>query len=167
MDKKQKCYIYTRVSTDIQVDNYSLDAQKERLKAYALYKEMEIVGEYCDEGKSGKSIEGRTEFKKMMDDITNEKDNIDYVLVFKLSRFGRNTADVLNSLEIIQEYNVNLYCIEEGIDSGNGTGKLILTILAAVAEMERENIAVQTMEGRKQKARQGEWNGGQAPIGYN
>ena len=166
MDKKQKCYIYTRVSTDIQVDNYSLDAQKERLKAYALYKEMEIVGEYCDEGKSGKSIEGRTEFKKMMDDITNEKDNIDYVLVFKLSRFGRNTADVLNSLEIIQEYNVNLYCIEEGIDSGNGTGKLILTILAAVAEMERENIAVQTMEGRKQKARQGEWNGGQAPIGY-
>ena len=52
--KKTKCYIYTRVSTAMQVDGYSLDAQKEKLKRYADYEEMKIVGEYSDEGKSGK-----------------------------------------------------------------------------------------------------------------
>ena len=51
--KKTKCYIYTRVSTAMQVDGYSLDAQKEKLKRYADYEEMEIVGEYSDEDYNG------------------------------------------------------------------------------------------------------------------
>lgn len=54
MKKQQKCYIYTRVSTSMQVDGYSLDAQKDKLRKYAEYQEMSIVGEYSDEGKSGK-----------------------------------------------------------------------------------------------------------------
>nr|WP_026489557.1 recombinase family protein [Butyrivibrio sp. XBB1001] len=56
--KKVKCYSYTRVSTAMQVDGYSLDAQKEKLKRYAAYEEMETVGEYSDEGHSGKNIKG-------------------------------------------------------------------------------------------------------------
>ena len=89
MKKQQKCYIYTRVSTSIQVDGYSLDAQKDKLRKYAEFQDMEIVGEYSDEGHSGKNIKGR---------------------------------------------------------------------IAAVAEMERENIRVQTMAWREQKARrQMEW----------
>ena len=56
MKKQQKCYIYTRVSTSMQVEGYSLDAQKDKLKKYADYQEMSIVGEYSDEGKSGKSV---------------------------------------------------------------------------------------------------------------
>ena len=56
--KKRRCYIYTRVSTSMQVEGYSLEAQKERLRKYADFQEMVIVGEYSDEGKSGKSIEG-------------------------------------------------------------------------------------------------------------
>ena len=51
MKKQQKCYIYTRVSTSMQVDGYSLDAQKDKLRKYAEYQEMSIVGEYSDEGK--------------------------------------------------------------------------------------------------------------------
>ena len=97
MKKKTKCYIYTRVSTAIQVDGYSLDAQKDKLRKYAEFQDMEIVGEYSDEGKSGKSVEGRPEFQQMLKDIETCKDNIDFVLVFKLSRFGRNAADVLCS----------------------------------------------------------------------
>ena len=58
MKKQQKCYIYTRVSTSMQVEGYSLDAQKDKLKKYADYQEMYIVGEYSDEGKFGKSVEG-------------------------------------------------------------------------------------------------------------
>ena len=66
MKEKTKVYIYTRVSTAVQVDGYSLDAQKSRMKAYAEFNDFEIVGEYEDAGKSGKSIEGRLEFNRMI-----------------------------------------------------------------------------------------------------
>ena len=162
----KRCYIYKRVSTTMQVDGYSLDAQAEKLKRYAEFQDMKIMGEYSDEGKSGKSIEGRGQFLQMMRDIESGKDKVDYVLVFKLSRFGRNAADVLNSLQHMQDYGVNLICVEDGIDSSKDAGKLMISVLSAVAEIERENILIQTMEGRKQKAREGKWNGGFAPYGY-
>ena len=130
MNKKIKCDIYTRVSTTMQVDGYSLDAQKEKLRHYAEFQNMEIVNEYSDEGKSGKSVEGRPEFQRM------------------------------------QDFGLNLICVEDGIDSSKDSGKLMISVLSAVAEIERENILVQTMGGRKQKARAGKWNGGFAPYGY-
>ena len=164
---KKKCYIYMRVSTAMQVDGYSLEAQKERLMKFAEFQEMEVVREYCDAGRSGKSITGRPEFQRMLQDVSEERDGVAFILVFKLSRFGRNAADVLNSLQFIQDYGVNLICVEDGIDSSKDSGKLTITVLSAVAEIERENILVQTMEGRKQKAREGKWNGGQAPFGYD
>ena len=166
MKKKEKCYLYIRVSTAMQVDGYSLDAQKDRLVKFAEFQGMEIVREYCDAGKSGKSITGRPEFQQMLQDVADDRDGVSYILVFKLSRFGRNAADVLNSLQYIQDYGVNLICVEDGIDSSKDSGKLTITVLSAVAEIERENILVQTMEGRRQKAREGKWNGGQAPFGY-
>ena len=164
--KKRRCYIYTRVSTSMQVEGYSLEAQKERLRKYADFQEMVIVGEYSDEGKSGKSIEGRQEFMQMLRDIEEGKDRVEFVLVYKLSRFGRNAADVLNSLQRMQDFGVNLICVEDGIDSSKDSGKLMISVLSAVAEIERENILVQTIEGRRQKARDGKWNGGFAPYGY-
>lgn len=150
----------------MQIDGYSLDAQRARMKAYADFNDYEIVGEYEDAGKSGKSIEGRLQFRQMMEDVKSGKDNIAYVLVFKLSRFGRNAADVLSTLQVMQDFGVNLICVEDGIDSSKDAGKLMISVLSAVAEIERENIRVQTMEGRIQKAREGKWNGGFAPYGY-
>lgn len=164
--EKTKVYTYTRVSTAMQIDGYSLDAQKARMKAYADFNDYQIVGEYEDAGKSGKSIEGRASFCRMMEDIKSGKDGVSYVLVFKLSRFGRNAADVLSTLQVMQDFGVNLICVEDGIDSSKDAGKLMISVLSAVAEIERENIRVQTMEGRIQKAREGRWNGGFAPYGY-
>jgi len=149
----------------MQVDGYSLEGQKNGLKRFADREDMEIVEVYEDAGKSGKSIEGRPAFKKMLSDIKDGLE-IDYILVYKLSRFGRNAADILNSLEFVQSYGVNLICIEEGIDSSQTSGKLLISVLSAVAEIERENIIEQTMNGRREKARQGGWNGGFAPYGY-
>ena len=165
-NKRMKCYIYIRVSTAMQVDGYSLEAQNDRLTKYAEFQGMEVVKVYCDAGKSGKNITGRPEFTQMLQDVADGKDDVNYILVFKLSRFGRNAADVLNSLQYIQDFGVNLICVEDGIDSSKDSGKLTITVLSAVAEIERENILVQTMEGRKQKAREGKWNGGIAPFGY-
>ena len=164
--EKIKVYLYTRVSTTMQIDGYSLDAQKTKMKAFCDYNEYEIAGEYEDAGKSGKSIEGRIAFNQMMDDIKSGKDEVSYVLVFKLSRFGRNAADVLATLQVMQDFGVKLICVEDGIDSSKDAGKLMISVLSAVAEIERENIRVQTMEGRMQKAREGKWNGGFAPYGY-
>lgn len=159
-------YTYTRVSTAMQIDGYSLEAQKNRIKAFAEYSQFNIVHEYEDAGKSGKSIDGRIEFQTMINDIILCKDRVSYVLVYKLSRFGRNAADVLSTLQIMQDYGVNLICVEDGIDSSKDAGKLMISVLSAVAEIERENIRIQTMEGRIQKARDGKWNGGFAPYGY-
>ena len=141
-NKKIKVYIYTRVSTAMQIDGYSLDAQRTRMRAFAEFNDYEVAGEYEDAGKSGKSIEGRDEFNRMMEDIKTGKDDVSFVLVFKLSRFGRNA-------------------------SSKDAGKLMISVLSAVAEIERENIRVQTMEGRIQKARDGKWNGGFPPYGYS
>lgn len=160
-----KCVIYVRVSTEMQVDGFSLDGQRNVLKKYAEREGMIIKKIYEDAGKSGKSIEGRPAFKEMMKDIEDGLD-INYILVYKLSRFGRNAADILNSIELIQTYDINLIATEEGIDSSQTSGKLLISVLSAVSEIERENILEQTMNGRKEKARQGGWNGGFAPYGY-
>lgn len=80
----KKCYIYTRVSTEIQVDGYSLDAQNAELERYAKANNIKICGRYQDAGKSGKDIKGRPEFQRMLEDIANGNGEVDFVLVFKL-----------------------------------------------------------------------------------
>lgn len=159
-------YIYTRVSTAIQTEGFSLEAQRQKILDYAKFRGFQICAEYTDAGYSGKNIAGRGQFQKMLEDIEKKKNDVQYVLVFKLSRFGRNAADVLNSLQFMQDYGVNLICVEDHIDSSADSGKLMISVMSAIAEIERENILVQTMAGRRQKACSGGWNGGFAPYGY-
>lgn len=162
----KSCYIYTRVSTAAQVEGYSLDAQMESLREYAEYRELKIAGEYCDAGKSGKNIKGRPAFRQMMEDVVTQKDGIAFVLVFKLSRFGRNAADIMRSLQTLSDFGIDLVSVNESIDSSTQGGRLTLAILSAVAEMERENISVQFMSGKLQKVMNGGWTGGTIPYGY-
>ena len=166
--ENKTCYLYMRVSTAMQIEGYSLDAQRDRLLKEAKHRGYKVIGEYNDEGKSGKNIKGRPKFQEMLDDIRTAKEGErpDYVYVFKLSRFGRNAADTLSSLQFLEDFGVSLLCVEDGIDSAGAAGKLLISVYAAVAETERENIHAQTMAGRWQKAREGGWNGGFAPYGY-
>ena len=139
--KKQQCYLYTRVSTQMQVDGYSLDAQRDRLIKEAKHREMAVAAEFSDEGKSGKNTTGRPQFTEMMNRIQNgNPDGVSYVLVFKLSRFGRNAADVLNNVQIMEDYGINLLAVEDGIDTAGAEGKLMIVLSAAVAEIERGNV---------------------------
>lgn len=158
------CVIYIRVSLEYQVANFSLSGQEKELKEYADYKKMNVKKVFVERGQSGKSIEGRTEFQNMLDYIATHK--ISYVIVYKLSRFGRNAKDTLNSLDFLQKHGCNLIAVKDGINSKLAVGKLMITILSAVCEMERENINAQTMLGRITKAKSGKWNGGFAPFGY-
>lgn len=103
----------------------------------------------------------------MMEDIRSKKDNIRYVLVFKLSRFARNTSDIAKYLQELASYGIDLLDVKDGIVTSTVTGKMIANIMGAVAEAELENIHELTLAGRQQKARNGFWNRAQAPFGYS
>ena len=94
LKKKQlKCYLYTRVSTSMQVDGYSLDAQRDKLRKYAAYEDMIVAREYSDEGFSGKNIQGRQDFQWMLNDIQYGKDKEGSYLLLCckiLPNFGQN-----------------------------------------------------------------------------
>ncbi len=166
-EKQLRCYLYLRVSSESQIEGYSLDAQHETLMWAAKEHNMQVVEEFRDEGKSGKNTTGRPAFREMIGRIQNgNPDKVDYVLVYKLSRFGRNTADVMNNLQIMEDCCVNLIATQDNIDSAATSSKVLIAMLAAFAEMERDTIHVQTMAGRIQKAREGKWNAGVAPFGY-
>ena len=171
--KGKRVFLYTRVSTVHQVDGYSLEAQTKELERYVRNNEMEIIESFSDEGKSGKTIEGRPDFSRMISLIEenaqkNEPNKlVDYVIVFKLSRFGRNAADTLSTLRKMQGCGVQLISTEDGIDSSSTMGTLLIALLASLAEMERENISLQTFAGKAYKVSTlGAWAGGFAPYGY-
>lgn len=163
--KRKTAYVYTRVSTMVQVDGKSLEGQLKEIEQYCQAFGIDILSVYSDEGKSGKSIAGRLEFQKMLKAV-EEKEEVDYIIVWKLSRFGRNARETLNSLEFLQQHGADLIAVEERIDSSDKMGRFMLTMLSALAEMERENIIEQTKNGKKYTALDGKWNGGAAPYGY-
>lgn len=111
------CVLYIRVSTKLQVEKgESIDAQRFELTRYAENHGMRVLREYVDAGFSGKNVQGRPQFRQMMDDIIKAQPSKRpaYVLVFKLSRFGRNAADTWNSLQTLQDYGVELCCVKDG-----------------------------------------------------
>ncbi|MBF1667066.1 MAG: recombinase family protein [Scardovia wiggsiae] len=158
---------YIRVSTDMQVEQgYSLENQEYQIKSYVKSWGMTLVHTYKEErGASGKNIEGRPQFQQMLADIARNKD-IDYVVVYNMSRFARNAADALTTLQKLKSYNVSLYVIKEGIDSSTKMGEMMFSFASIFADMERDNIRENTTAGRYQKACNGLWNGAQAPFGY-
>ena len=144
----ENAYIYTRVSTLIQVDGFSLEAQEAEIRAFAEARKINIVGKYTDEGKSGKNAEHRSAFTQMMEDIRSKKDNIRYVLVFKLSRFARNTSDTAKYLQELSSYGIGLLGIKDGIDTSTVNGRLAIVHSgqgALMANLNSENPHV----GRK------------------
>lgn len=96
--------IYVRVSTEEQAqEGFSIRAQIEKLKAYALLKDWEIFDIYVDEGISGKNIVDRPEINRLIDDINDTK--VNNVLVFKVDRLTRSTKNLLELMELFEEYN--------------------------------------------------------------
>lgn len=132
-----QCYTYARVSTQTRVDSYSLDAQREQLRREAERRGMAVVAEFSDVGPSS----SRPQFAEMMDRIqSGNPDGVTYVLVTKLSRFGRDTADVLSSFQLMQDRGVNLIAADEGIDSATAAGKLLFPVLAGVVGLKHEAV---------------------------
>lgn len=159
--------IYIRVSTDAQrEEGYSIDAQKEMLTAYCVSKGIKKYDYYIDGGFSGSNLE-RPELKRLIEDIKCGK--INCVLVYKLDRLSRSQKDTLYLIEdIFNPRGVDFISLNESMDTSTPLGRLMLGILSAFAQLERENIKERTSMGMKERVKAGYWmGGGRVPFGYD
>ena len=159
--------VYIRVSTDAQrEDGYSIDAQKEMLTAYCVSKGIKNYEYYIDGGFSGSNID-RPELKRLIDDVKLGK--ISCVLVYKLDRLSRSQKDTLFLIEDVFNPNqVDFISLNESMDTSTPLGRLMLGILSAFAQLERENIKERTSMGMKERIKSGYWmGGGRVPFGYD
>lgn len=163
----KKAAVYIRVSTDAQrEEGYSIEAQKEMLTAYCVSKGIENYEYYIDGGFSGSNI-SRPALERLISDIKKKK--ISCVLVYKLDRLSRSQKDTLYLIEDVFNPNgVDFISLNESMDTSTPIGRLMLGILSAFAQLERENIKERTKMGMKERIKSGLWpGGGRVPFGYD
>nr|WP_239585993.1 recombinase family protein [Bacillus mesophilus] len=165
MNEIRSVAIYCRVSTEEQAsEGYSISAQLQTLRQYAYLYGWQIAEEYVDEGISGKDIKGRPAMQRMISDV--EKDKFQAVLVWKISRLSRNMLDTLVLLDKFEEYDVKFISYSENFDTSSPIGKLVVQLMASIAEMERNTLSENVKLGMTQRAKEGSWNGGLV-FGYD
>ena len=137
---RKRVAAYCRVSTDKDAQLYSLENQMKAFQAkIILHPEMELVGIYADEDKSGTSMKGRVEFQRMLDDCKAGK--VDYILTKSVSRFARNTVDTLTTVRDLAELGIPVYFEKERIDTANSLSEVVLAIMACFAQEESRSIS--------------------------
>lgn len=158
-------YGYTRVSTAEQAKaGDSLDTQRKQIEAWALLKGWAVAETYIEAGVSGSvPMAERPEGRRLLARLNKG----DVVITPKLDRMFRSASDALGTLEEMKEDGIALHMIDLGGDvTGNGIGKLTFTILAAVAENERERIRERIRDVKRHLAAEGIYSGGKVPFGY-
>lgn len=125
---------------------------------------MSSYERYEEEGKSGKNTEERPVFQKMLADIHNG--TINAICVAELSRLSRSVKDIANILSDFEKNNITFLCLNPSVDTSTAAGKLVLNVMAALAEYEREQTAARTKAAMYDRAQRGLWNGGHI-FGYD
>jgi site-specific DNA recombinase len=157
--------IYLRVSTDEQAAGYGLDVQRERCCAQAVVKGWTVVREYEDAGISGtKGEQDRPGLAALLADV--ERGEIHAVIVLALDRLGRKTSMVLDLVERLSSAGAAFVSCKEVLDTATPQGKFVLTMFAALAQLERDTIVQRTTDGRNQRGKQDGEKGGRLPMGY-
>lgn len=162
-----KAAIYIRVSTDAQSEEgYSIDAQKEQLTAYCVSRNIKNYDYYIDGGWSGSNIE-RPEMERLIADVKDDK--ISHVIIYKLDRLSRSQKDTLYLVEdLFMPHSVDFISLTENLDTSTPTGRAMIGIIAAFAQLERENIRTRTRMGMLERVKDGYWmGGGRIPFGYD
>ncbi|MCL2378180.1 MAG: recombinase family protein [Defluviitaleaceae bacterium] len=146
--------IYLRVSTEEQAkEGFSIRAQEEKLRSYAMAKDWHIFNVYADEGISGKDISGRPAIRRLIADVESKK--INNVLIYKIDRLTRSTKNLIELVELFNQNNCAFNSLSESIDTGTATGRMFLKIVGIFAEFERENLAERVRLGLERKAKEG------------
>jgi DNA invertase Pin-like site-specific DNA recombinase len=140
--------IYARVST---LNNQNPEVQLAELREYCQHRHWQIIREYVDLGVSG-SKDSRPELNKLMADA--HKRRFDIVVVWKFDRFARSVSHLLRALETFKALGIEFCSYSEQMDTSTPTGKMIFTVLGAVAELERSLIVERVKAGiRNAKAK--------------
>jgi len=146
--------IYARVSTEEQAqEGFSIRAQQQKLKEYANVKDWSVYDIYLDEGISGKNLTERPAITRMIADI--KAGHVKNVLVFKIDRLTRSTADLVYLIDLFKERDCAFNSLMESIDTSTASGRMFIKIIGIFAEFERENIAERTRVGFERRAREG------------
>jgi len=156
--------LYMRVSTQEQVENYSIEAQRERLEAYCKSKGWTVYNTYTDGGYSGANMD-RPALQQMLSDLPN----IDVVVVYRLDRLSRSQRDTLTLIEdYFLKANVDFVSITETLDTSTPFGKAMIGILSVFAQLERETITERMRLGQIKRAEEGlaAMGGDYDPAGY-
>lgn len=159
-----KVALYIRVSTLQQYEKgHSVDEQKRRLKAYCDSQGWTKTKYFIDGGHSGSNMD-----RPALQELIKQIDNFDMVLVYKLDRLSRNQRDILYLIEdVFLANNVEFNSITESFDTSTPVGRMVLSMMGAFAELERQQINERMMMGRIASAHKGRWRGGSGvPTGY-
>lgn len=141
MSKSKIAYCYARVSTAMQVeDGMSMGAQETQLRAAALAQGYTDIVLLKEEGRSGKSIQGRPVLRDALIDLDEGK--ADALFVTRLDRLSRSTRDFLSIVDRSHKFSWRLVLLDLGMDTATSTGRFVLTIMSAMAEMERGMISL-------------------------
>ena len=141
---KGACYV--RVSTENQLENYSIEEQTERLKAYCLAKDITVTKFYTDGGYSGGNT-NRPALQQMLADI--RKGGIDTVIVYKLDRLSRSQKDTLTLIEdSFLACHVDFISVSENFDTSTPFGRAMIGILSVFAQLEKDQITERFTMGR-------------------
>ncbi len=146
---------YTRVSTLKQVENgYSIKSQKIQIEDYCQRNDLLLVGVLTDGGVSGGSNKGSQNYIKIMDMVRSGE--INGVVVYTISRFGRSLIDSVNSVDEMRNHDVVLYTIKEGIRTDTKEGLLQFNLFSSLVEYERETIKQNIKDVLQMKKARGE-----------
>lgn len=158
--------LYLRVSTEDQArDGYGLDVQRQRCAAMATVKGWTLAGEYADEGVSGtKGADQRPALARLLADIAAGA--VDAVIVLALDRLGRKTRLVLELVETFTAAGAVLVSCKESLDTSTPQGQFVLTMFAALAQLDRDLIVQRTTDGRNARGAVDGEKGGALPYGY-
>jgi DNA invertase Pin-like site-specific DNA recombinase len=145
---------YVRVSTDRQAETgVSLDAQKEKIRAMAVVHGAELLDVIVDGGESAKSLQ-RPGMERLLALVESKR--VQTVIVAKLDRLTRSVRDLCALLELFEKRKVALISVAESLDTGSAAGRLVITIMGAVSQWEREAIAERTRDALRHKRANGE-----------
>ncbi|MBA7694451.1 hypothetical protein ES703_103061 [subsurface metagenome] len=147
--------LYARVSSEEQVEGYSIDAQRRAFKALVEGRGWTVYQEYIEEGKSARTdnINRRPAFKQMVTDALAKK--LDVLVVHKLDRFSRNLRVTLEYFDKLSKAEVTFLSINEQMDFSTPWGKLALTFLGGMAQFYSDNLSQETKKGWHERRAQG------------